>query len=321
MSVTALDPSPVPGGVPHDASPPSWMQRHRATPAGRFLGVDVAARSHTPLLMSGVLVACWAQLFTLGALDIPLVTHLATESPVAALVALVAVFAIAPLTVRLFGWLGGFVLAGSVALWPNPSLSGVYDLVVAASVGAAVVLSLLAHEAAHVHAGRRCGLRADGVVITGFGAAAVFPDDRFASASAMVRTTVVGPVTNAVLALGALALAELTGSPVFTAFAVINGAVALLNALPLPPMDGGWVLAGIVWAVRPSLGHDRSVQVAWALGAAFITALACVLAVVAATGHGPVGILAGFCVVAILSAVATRRSIRAMEHAAGQLDQ
>ena len=136
-----------------------------------------------------------------------------------------------------------------------------------------VLVSLLAHEFGHVLVGRRCGVVASGVVVTGFGAGAVFVSDEFPSASAMFLTTVAGPVVSLVSAGVLVGVPGLFGGvPGWWGLVGWVGVlVAGVNVVPVLPLDGGWMVSACVWWWHPLGSHQVAERVwrrvgPWVLG-------------------------------------------------------
>lgn len=121
--------------------------------------------------------------------------------------------------------------------------------------GFAVLLfaSVLVHELAHAVTARATGLPASKIVLNLWGGHTQFESEA-TSPGRSALVAIVGPISNLLLAVPAylvLALIE-PGSLmrlVVLAFAVTNGFVALFNAVPGLPLDGGRVLESIVWRV------------------------------------------------------------------------
>lgn len=125
---------------------------------------------------------------------------------------------------------------------------------VAAGIPLLLALSVLLHELAHGLTAQRLGIRVREYVLSLWGGHTAF-DAEISRAGASAAVAVVGPLTNAVLAVlfwvasrsvdgaGAAAL-------VLAAVAWTNGFVAVFNALPALPMDGGRLLEALVWRVR-----------------------------------------------------------------------
>jgi Zn-dependent protease len=288
----------------------TWISRYPVAGAVRTVGsITFAATAPARYLLVGVFLASWSFLFSLGAAPMRLVDVANARWGIdVALVVLIALFAVPAAAVRWVPWPLAVGASMALASLPSPQLGDVVSAAVVLAVAAGVVASLLLHEAAHVLAGRAVGLHADGVLITGFGAAAVFPGDRFPSPRAMTVTTVAGPALNAAVAAASFAAAAATGSTALAAFAWVNLATAALNALPLPPLDGGWALTGLVWRVRGG-SHDDALNVSWKIGAA-LTGSVCVAAL-AASGAGAMPLWMTIPLVAIvaLSVRATSTSL------------
>lgn len=153
-----------------------------------------------------------------------------------------------------------------------------------------LLVSVLAHEAAHALVAQARGMRVHQVVADALGGHTSFEqDDTSPATSALVA--VVGPLANAVLAvLGWLVLqAQGDGSAVaqfdpvsvstllLSAFVWANGFVAIFNLLPGLPLDGGFLVSSAVWAATGSRARGMVVAgwcgrvvavlaVAWAIG-------------------------------------------------------
>jgi Zn-dependent protease/CBS domain-containing protein len=114
--------------------------------------------------------------------------------------------------------------------------------------------SLLAHEVAHAVVARRNAMEADSITLWLLGGAARLKDEA-PSPGAELRVAGVGPLVSLVLgvAFGALAavlvalgLSGLTVEAVAW-LAGINVLLAVFNALPAAPLDGGRLLRAFVW--------------------------------------------------------------------------
>lgn len=149
------------------------------------------------------------------------------------------------------------LLAVGMATVELPLRSGGHSTaayVVAGLVAAvAVVLSLVAHEAAHAIVARRLGLRVEGVTLWILGGATRLrgePD----RPGVELRMAVAGPLTSGLLAAGFLGAADLLPSGLVAAVLVelawINLVLAVFNLLPAAPLDGGRVLHAVLWARR-----------------------------------------------------------------------
>lgn len=144
------------------------------------------------------------------------------------------------------------VLYGPSLQASRPDLgSGAY--VVAAVFALLLLVSVLAHEAAHALVARAFGYRVSRVVADLWGGHTAYESaGKTPGASALVA--VVGPATNGVLAVIAWQLSHLVPGGgiahiLLGATAWTNGFVALFNVLPGLPLDGGFIVDALVWKV------------------------------------------------------------------------
>lgn len=128
----------------------------------------------------------------------------------------------------------------------------------AAAVAASLfVASLLAHELAHAIAARRNDIEVDGITLWLLGGVARLRSDA-PTPGADFRIAAIGPVTSllAAAAFGAMAwLAESTQADVLMVavpsyLAMINLILAVFNAIPAAPLDGGRILRAAIWKWR-----------------------------------------------------------------------
>ncbi|WP_175412494.1 site-2 protease family protein [Streptomyces sp. TRM64462] len=123
-------------------------------------------------------------------------------------------------------------------------------------LGAAVVflLCLLAHELSHAVVARRHGVAVEDITLWLLGGVARLRSEA-RSPGAEVRIAAVGPLVSLVLGLvfglAAVAAAATAGAGLLVEalvwLAVINGVLAVFNALPAAPLDGGRLLRALVW--------------------------------------------------------------------------
>ncbi|MEU6379881.1 site-2 protease family protein [Streptomyces sp. NPDC046909] len=114
--------------------------------------------------------------------------------------------------------------------------------------------SLLAHELAHAIVARRNGVKADGITLWMLGGVARLRSEA-PTPGAELRIAAVGPLTSAVAGglFTALALwldALHTSGVVVEAvawLAAINIVLAVFNAIPAAPLDGGRLLRAFIW--------------------------------------------------------------------------
>jgi Zn-dependent protease/CBS domain-containing protein len=145
-------------------------------------------------------------------------------------------------------------LAGNVLPQEEPGHSRAVYWSAALITAALFFLCLLAHELSHAVVARRNGLTVSGITLWLLGGVTRLDGD-MPSASAELRVAGIGPLVS--LVLGALftgfALAlRAAGAPgTLTASAawlgVINVLLAVFNALPAAPLDGGRLLRALVW--------------------------------------------------------------------------
>lgn len=125
---------------------------------------------------------------------------------------------------------------------------------VGAATTAAFFLTVLAHEVGHAVAARRYGVGVEGIDLWILGGVARLSDEA-PTPKAEWRIAAAGPLVSVLLtgALGsvAYALAQAGAPELITAslawLAVVNGVLAVFNLLPAAPLDGGRILAAVVW--------------------------------------------------------------------------
>ncbi len=142
-----------------------------------------------------------------------------------------------------------------------------------------LLVSVLAHEAAHAVVGRLCGYQVARVVADFWGGHTAYnSSDSTPGGSALVA--VAGPVANGVLAGAGVVVLPLLPPDIPTllgsAFVWANAFVAAFNLLPGLPLDGGYLVDALVWKVTGS--RERG-MIAAGWGGRLLT-VALVLAVV-----------------------------------------
>ncbi len=133
------------------------------------------------------------------------------------------------------------------------------------SVGAALVMavvaaglffsSVLAHELAHALEARQRGLQVRGITLHLFGGTTEIASDARRPGDELAYIAV-GPYTTLVLAAALGLLAFASGRLGLTEVAEVSGVVAwinlglaLFNLVPAAPLDGGRILAAVVWRI------------------------------------------------------------------------
>ena len=127
---------------------------------------------------------------------------------------------------------------------------GAYAVALAFAV--MLLVSVLAHEAAHAVVATRCGYRVKRVVADLWGGHTAY-DSSMARPGASALVAIAGPAANALLALvGWLARPDVPdGIPSLLVVAIVyvNAFVAAFNLLPGLPLDGGFLVDSLVWRI------------------------------------------------------------------------
>ncbi|MBM3675299.1 MAG: site-2 protease family protein [Actinobacteria bacterium] len=117
--------------------------------------------------------------------------------------------------------------------------------------------SLLAHEIAHSVIARRNGMKVQGITLWLLGGVAQL-GGQMPNAGAALRIAAAGPAMSLSLgaaflgvfaALGALGASTLVLSA-FAWLALVNGVLAVFNLIPAAPLDGGRILAALLWRLH-----------------------------------------------------------------------
>ena len=150
------------------------------------------------------------------------------------------------------------VIAIIIVVTFGPSISssrpdlGIRAYLVAAAFSVLLLVSVLAHEAAHAVVATRFGYRVNRVVADLWGGHTAY-DTAQSRPGPSALVAVVGPAANGAIALAGWLLADRVpgGVPALLVGAVVwtNGFVALFNLLPGLPLDGGFLVDALVWRV------------------------------------------------------------------------
>lgn len=138
--------------------------------------------------------------------------------------------------------------------------------------------SVLAHELGHSVVAQRNGIRVKEITLWLLGGVAQLEKEAD-DPGVEFRIAVAGPAVSVALAVGfaglAFALGPAYGGGLLTFslgyLAVVNGALAIFNMIPAAPLDGGRVLASLLWW-RSNDRHRSRATAAW-VGEAFGTGL------------------------------------------------
>ncbi len=194
--------------------------------------------------------------------------------------------------VLLFGGLLTWILAVSVLPDAEPGLTGLSYWSVAALGALLFLASLLAHELGHSVVARRNGIEVEGITLWMFGGVARLGSDA-TKPGAELRIALAGPAMSllvTVVSIGASVGLHRLGAPmlyvtVLTWLGLVNAFLAVFNLLPGAPLDGGRVLAALIWMVR----GDRLEAKVWAARTGRAVAL-----LIVAAGFAEVFVLGSF---------------------------
>jgi Zn-dependent protease len=135
-----------------------------------------------------------------------------------------------------------------------PGTTGAVTILVGAAAAIGLFASVLAHELGHSVVARRAGVRVEGITLWLLGGVARIPGE-FPDARAQLRVALAGPLVSVALALGfgaatviggALALPEVLVAALGW-LALVNAVVTVFNLVPAAPLDGGRILAAVLW--------------------------------------------------------------------------
>jgi Zn-dependent protease len=134
--------------------------------------------------------------------------------------------------------------------------------------------SVLAHELAHSVVARRHGIRVDGITLWMLGGVARL-DGEAPSPRGDFLIAAAGPATSLLLAgvfgVGAAAISAVGGPGLLGSalawLAVINAILAAFNLIPAAPLDGGRILASVLWAIHGD--RNRAMATAAQVGMGF----------------------------------------------------
>lgn len=167
----------------------------------------------------------------------------------------------------------------AVLVHPNLVASGAANgtgaVVLSLAIGLSVIASVLLHEIAHALAARAFGGRVDHIALTLWGGHTQYRARSAATVPSIV-ISLVGPATNALIALAAHVLAPDAGQHPALAvgcfyIASLNLGLAVFNLLPGLPMDGGRALEALLGAVLRD-GSLGTIATAW-IGRAIAVAI------------------------------------------------
>ncbi len=134
-------------------------------------------------------------------------------------------------------------------------------------------LSILIHELGHSIVGRWCGAPHTEIELHAFGGFATFPGARFSRGQSII-TTFAGPGFQVLAGVAVLSITRFAGTPqsmlvIFLSyFIMVSFFWAILNLIPVIPLDGGQIMAAALGERRRGLALTVSIVVAVVVGAA-----------------------------------------------------
>lgn len=165
------------------------------------------------------------------------------------------------------------LLAGNVLPGAAGDATAPVYWIVAITVAAVLMVSLLAHELAHALLARRFGVRVKSVTLWALGGVTTF-DEEPVTPRANALVAAAGPVVSLVLG-GLFVVAARCVDPTWLYglaivalnwLAAMNVLLGLFNLLPAAPLDGGRVLRALLWARTGD--RDKATAMAAAVGQA-----------------------------------------------------
>ena len=145
-------------------------------------------------------------------------------------------------------------------------------LAVAAFHALAIYLTIFIHELGHVFAAKNLGHAVEGIHLHIFGGHTAF-SRKFESAQVQFWTAIAGPVATAIIAFTAYGLLNFTDGAIksFVSWLMWSSiAITLVNLLPGSPLDGGQVLASVIWRITK---NETKGVIAAGYGGYFVAAL------------------------------------------------
>lgn len=201
----------------------------------------------------------------------------------------------APLILQPVWFLVAAVLTAVLVPLVQSALPGTatgWTILVAATFVVVLFASVLAHELAHAWVATRLGQRVHEIVLSALGGHTAFTRGGLGpGGSALVALA--GPLVNLVLGGALLALAQpllathRAAGVLVAAMASANLVVAAFNLVPGLPLDGGQLLASLVWRLT-GRQHTGTVVAAWVGRALAVGLLGWALVLPLAAGRSPV---------------------------------
>lgn len=174
-------------------------------------------------------------------------------------------------------------LAGGVLPAGAPGASETSYILAGVIVSVAFMAGVLLHEVSHALVARAAGIKVDGITLWLLGGLTRLDGDP-ATPGVEARVSGVGPAVSlaaGLVLMGIGWLGNASGWPALvvtgiTWLGVVNAGLAVLNALPAAPLDGGRLLHALVWrltgdpAKASRVAATAGTGLGWLLGAAGI---------------------------------------------------
>lgn len=157
-------------------------------------------------------------------------------------------FKIVPKAFGLLAKFGKALQIGKVALAGTALAS--YAYLTTWQFGVVILLAVAFHEAGHVWAMRRYGMKTSGFYLLPFVGGVAVAEDKMPSRDADAYISLMGPIWGLALALVAVGCYLVTGWPFFAAVAGWMAMINLFNLLPVYPLDGGRVMRSILCSLH-----------------------------------------------------------------------
>lgn len=117
-----------------------------------------------------------------------------------------------------------------------------------------VLVAIGFHEAGHVWAMKRMGIKTKGFYFLPFLGGVAIAEEQYKSHGQHAFISIMGPVWGFALACVTYALYLITGMPLFAAVASWMALINLFNLLPVNPLDGGQIMRCITFSVHGTVG-------------------------------------------------------------------
>jgi Zn-dependent protease len=118
-----------------------------------------------------------------------------------------------------------------------------------------IMVAVSIHEAGHLWAMRKQGMKTKGLYFIPFIGAAAVSDVEFPSYTSESYIALMGPIWGSILILPMLLAYEIFPNPILVAAIGWVAVVNLFNLLPILPLDGGRVMRSVAFSLSSKLGY------------------------------------------------------------------